>query len=1178
MIDKIISHYKIVEKLGEGGMGLVYKAEDTKLKRTVALKFLPSELTKNVKARKRFIQEAQAASALDHPNICVIHEIDETEDGQMFICMAYYEGDTLEKKIEVGPLESNEIIDISIQVAQGLSKAHSHGIVHRDIKPGNIMITKDGIIKILDFGLAKLAGQVRITQNGTTVGTVAYMSPEQARGEDVDHQTDVWSYGVVMYEIVTGQLPFRGEYHQAVLYSIFNEEIEPLSCLRPEAPAELERIVKQALLKNKTDRYQNMAQLLDDLKTLKQDLEAGILKERFRIFVPFLEGTEEVEVPQLICVGREQELDRLNQFLTKMLDGKGQVVFVTGEAGSGKTTLIHAFIHRAQKLHTDLIVASGKCDAHTGIGDPYLPFRDVLRLLTSDVEGPWEAGAITRDHAIRLWNLLSHSVQALVDDGPDLIDTFVPSEGLVRRSIHFARGRAEWLTQLKKLVERKTATATVSNLQQSDLFNQYASLLQTLSREQPLLLIVDDLQWADAGSISLLFHLGRRIEGNRILVLGAFRPAEITLRRSGERHPLESVVNEFRRVFGEFQIKLDQAEGRHFVNAFIDTEPNQLSASFRDTLFRQTEGHALFTVELLRSMQDMGALTQDAEGQWVEGSELNWNTLPARIDAVLGERIGRLPENLKKVLTLASIEGEEFTAEVVARLHGTDEREMIQLLSAELDKRHNLVNALGIQRKNGQRLSQYRFRHVLFQKYLYTSLDEVERLYLHEEVGTVLENLYGEQADEIAVQLALHFREAGMTEKTLNYLIKAADQAKRVFANEEAIDHFQQALILMKQASWHASQLEQREKLMAQVLESLGDVQELTGLHDEARASFQEALSQVSKPAAIWQARLHRKIGKTLEIQCRYQESLQAYEMAETSLDQQPDKVELDWWHEWIEIHNDRLWLHYVQDQLNEMSKLAEKAQYAIEQYATPAQRSRFFLGLLFIAFRRDRYVISDETMSYAQTAFSASQESGDPSAVILAQFNLGFTCLWYGDLDRAEKNLKQALDLTEKSGNVEFQSRCLTYLTVVFRKRDLIEQVQDCISRCEEIATTGQMYIYIAMAKANRSWVAWHEGSLTEAEEQGQAALELWKKVKFVYPFKWAALLPLMAASVAQDQIAEAIDYARTLLDSTQMCLPDELTEIVEKAINTWDNNDIKETRNNLDHAIELAQQMEYL
>lgn len=272
MVGKTISHYKILEKLGEGGMGVVYKAEDIKLKRTVALKFLPPELTRDPEAKERFIQEAQAASALDHPNICTIHEIDETEDGQLFIVMACYEGETLKKKVASGQLSVDSAIDIAIQIAQGLAKAHEHGITHRDIKPANVMITKDGVIKILDFGLAKLTGQVGLTKTGMTIGTIAYMSPEQTRGEEVDHRTDIWSLGVVLYEMMTGQLPFKGEYEQAVVYSIMNEEPEPITGQRTGMPMELERMVNKALAKNPTERYQHADEMVADLKHEREKL------------------------------------------------------------------------------------------------------------------------------------------------------------------------------------------------------------------------------------------------------------------------------------------------------------------------------------------------------------------------------------------------------------------------------------------------------------------------------------------------------------------------------------------------------------------------------------------------------------------------------------------------------------------------------------------------------------------------------------------------------------------------------------------------------------------------------------------------------------------------------------------------------------------------------------------
>lgn len=196
MIGQTISHYKIIEKLGEGGMSVVYKAEDTKLKRTVALKFLPTELTRDLDVKKRFINEAQAASSLQHHNVCTIHDIDETDEGRIFICMDCYEGETLKGKIDRGQLEIEDVLSVTKQIAEGLEKAHNNGIVHRDIKPANIFITKDGVVKILDFGLAKLSNQTMMTRMGETVGTIAYMSPEQARGEKVDERTDIWSLGV----------------------------------------------------------------------------------------------------------------------------------------------------------------------------------------------------------------------------------------------------------------------------------------------------------------------------------------------------------------------------------------------------------------------------------------------------------------------------------------------------------------------------------------------------------------------------------------------------------------------------------------------------------------------------------------------------------------------------------------------------------------------------------------------------------------------------------------------------------------------------------------------------------------------------------------------------------------------------------------------------------------------
>jgi serine/threonine protein kinase/Flp pilus assembly protein TadD len=272
MIGTTVSHYKIIEKLGEGGMGVVYKAEDTRLNRFAALKFLPN-LGADEEEKMRFIQEARAASSIEHNNICTVYEIGETKEGNVFIALAYYDGITLKKKIQKETLTIPGAIDIVMQTAEGLAKAHEQGITHRDIKPANIMITNDGVVKILDFGLAKLNGQSGLTTIGTTLGTTAYMSPEQASGSPVDVRTDLWSLGAVFYEMLTGEIPFKAEHDNAVIYMIINEELMPPSSLDLKIPHKLDTFIAKMMAKDPAKRFQNIDELIKNLRILKEELD-----------------------------------------------------------------------------------------------------------------------------------------------------------------------------------------------------------------------------------------------------------------------------------------------------------------------------------------------------------------------------------------------------------------------------------------------------------------------------------------------------------------------------------------------------------------------------------------------------------------------------------------------------------------------------------------------------------------------------------------------------------------------------------------------------------------------------------------------------------------------------------------------------------------------------------------
>jgi DNA-binding SARP family transcriptional activator/tetratricopeptide (TPR) repeat protein len=893
---------------------------------------------------------------------------------------------------------------------------------------------------------------------------------------------------------------------------------------------------------------------------------------------PFLAGEDAAE--PAVFVARKGELAKLATFLEATLAGRGQVAFITGDAGSGKTALIQEFARQAQADHPDLIVAGGHGNAHTGAGDPYLPFREILGLLTGDVKAHWAAGAMTGEQARRLWQLFPLMVQAFVETGPDLVDLFVAGASLLRRASSYTgwSDGSAWQVELEKLVARQAAAP---NLQQCALFDQYGQVLQAVARQRPLLLALDDLQWADAGSVDLLFHLGRRLEGHRILLLGAYRPAEVALGwpassplaapgsgtvRDGRqglssvggavgeiggeraRHPLQPVVNELRRTFGEIEVDLHQAEGRQFVEAYLDSEPNQLGDAFRETLHQRTVGIPLFTVELLRGMKDRGNLVCDAQGRWIEGSALDWETLPAKVEAVIAERIDRLPARLREFLTVASVEGETFTAEVAAQVTGTGVHETVRCLSDALDRKHRLVSAQQVLQVDGQHLSRYRFRHILFQRHLYSSLDRVSRVHLHQAV---------------------------------EYLYQAGRRAQRLYANTEAVEYLRRALALLEDASAEGMPEGWLQEKASQIRESLGDVLEWMGDHDQARIAYREALGQVPDGDPIGKSQLHRKVGNIWRLQSRYERALRAYTLAGTALEEGTLDSTPAWWEEWVQIRLERMWMHYWLGQWRAISNLADQVRPVVEQRGTPSQCISYFLCLASMNNRRDRYVVSKTTLDLCRTALAISQEVEDQGEIAWARFMLGFSQLWSGDLAGAEQQMQLALALAEDTGDVVHQSRCLTYLTILYRKRGEVRRARQYAVRGLAAAMAGKMVEYSGMTRANLAWVAWQEGDLAGAEAEGRAALELWQKLPAGHSscaFQWTALWPLLAVTLAQNQLSEASQYARALLEPTQQCLPEELTTLVQKAVHDWGSGASQEAALKLSQALELARELGYL
>ena len=597
---------------------------------------------------------------------------------------------------------------------------------------------------------------------------------------------------------------YRGEYADAEAYARRWVELDPLE---EAAHRQLMRALAVSGRRNAA-----LTQYEACRSTLEEELKVAPSRETDRLFEAIRDGDLRPLLAPAVTVAplgvqvatgaapafanRKLELARLAGWLDETLDGRGRMGFIAGSAGSGKTALAAEFIQQALQAHRNLSAAWGRCGAHVGASTAYLPFLEILQLLTGQIQVGEPGTSGYELHTLRLARMLPQALQALVEFAPDLINTFLPGTMLLDCALRDSGPGQPWLRRLEQLANRQGTPRYSATLQQTAVVTQYTAVLLALARQQPLVLFLDDLQWADEASCALLHHLARHLAASRILLLCACRSEDIVPRPGVAGH-LDGILRELRSQRGDMLVDLDSAAGEEFIGDLLDAELNRLGVDFRRTLYRHTGGHPLFTVELLRGMRTRGDLVQDEAGHWIAGRHLNWSLLPSRVEAVIEERLSALDKRWREFLAAASVEGEEFSAELIAAICGITEREAIAQLSGELSQRHNLVHAQGLRRIGQRTLSRYRFRHVLFGVYLYQSLDEVGRMRLHTALGRTLEAIYGDRANEISLDLARHFERAGLHEAAVNYLVAAGNQAVRLSGYEDAIGNFRRALRLL---------------------------------------------------------------------------------------------------------------------------------------------------------------------------------------------------------------------------------------------------------------------------------------------------------------------------------------------------------------------------------------------
>lgn len=501
-----------------------------------------------------------------------------------------------------------------------------------------------------------------------------------------------------------------------------------------------------------------------------------------------------------LFVARDAELERLNAALARAVHGQGGILFVTGEPGSGKTALLAEFARQALAQNADLLVAWGQCSAFTGQGDPYFPFLHIVRTLVGETEAQIAPGQHSHKLAQRLWRGLPAVLDALLNHAHDLVNPFLSGSSLLAFAQQHSGIPPDRLSRLEQHLQQAAPQSPQKRMSQAALFAQFTHFLCAVAKRQPLLLIVDDMQWIDPGSINLLFHLARQLASSHILLLGAYRPEAVALQQENGQHPFLDMASELQTTYGNMELDLAQSDGMAFVAALLDSEPNQFDHGFYARLYRHTSGNPLFTIELLRGMQLRGEIRRNQQEQWVAERQLNWYELPARVEAVIARRIGHVSAACRELLNIACVEGEQFTAEVVAAVLQQGTPPVRSLLSQEAGRQHRLVAAQAMRPVAGHSLAVYRFRHALFQVYLYNHLDVVEKAHLHGQIAMQLEQIYEQrlaQYPEMAHALARHFAAANLAEKAVGYYTRAGKHAQYLSANREAITHFYSALKLL---------------------------------------------------------------------------------------------------------------------------------------------------------------------------------------------------------------------------------------------------------------------------------------------------------------------------------------------------------------------------------------------
>jgi tetratricopeptide (TPR) repeat protein len=745
--DSHIGRYRIVARLGGGGMGDVYRAHDPLLGRDVAVKVVSEPDSADQGQIRRFTREAQAASALNHPNIVTVFDVGHCDAGP-FIVMELIEGETLRARLRAGA-DLRALLQIGQQVARALAVAHAAGIVHRDIKPENVMVRADGYVKVVDFGLARVeaagldgdaetmaappaASLITEAQSHAVIlGTAAYLAPEQARGEALTSAADVFALGVTFYEIAARRHPFAGAGYFTTVARILSEAAVAPSRFNPDVPPALDTLILSMLEKD--------PRLRPDAAEVERTLAAVAGEPEGLARLP-------VALPERHTVGHDDVREELRRAFDAAATGRGSMVALAGEPGMGKTTLIEDFLRELAASGRSCTVARGRCSERLAGAGAYLPWLEALDSMRDETGGT----------AARLLKTVAPTWYAQVAP----LDTGEESPEVRLATVNRA-GSQEWMKR------------------------ELGTFVEEVSRHRPLVLFMDDVQWADPSTVDLIAYVAGRLASTRVLLLATYRASDLML----ERHPFQQLQLDLQGRGIAREIPIDLL-ARDDVERYLALEfpENRFPPEFAAFVHARTEGHPLFMADLLRTLRDRQIVRRD-EGVWRlirPIGEFEKET-PASIRSMIELKIARLSEEDRRLLVAASVQGHEFEAATVARALALDAGDVEDALD-RLGRQHALVRSVREMEFPDRTLTvRYRFAHALYQNSLYASLGPARRASLSRAVAQALVDTHGEQAVTRASELALLFQAARDFSRAAEFFAVASERARQVFAYREAL-------------------------------------------------------------------------------------------------------------------------------------------------------------------------------------------------------------------------------------------------------------------------------------------------------------------------------------------------------------------------------------------------------